>query len=122
MFVTYKSFNLKYLCEVSNISFPKIYSTSLVFGEELYKASIINRTDMIRYNVSDCVANLELCKRIDLINQVICLSYCSNSWIRDVLLYNTGAMATSCICRNAYNLGYQFVWTICDVKPDFFKR
>ena len=76
---------------------------------------------MTRYNIADCVANLELCKRLDLINQFICPSYFSNSWIRDVLLYNTGAMATYCICRNAYNLVYQFVWTRCDAKPDYFK-
>ena len=76
---------------------------------------------MIIYNIADCVANLELFKRLDLINQVICLSYCSNSWIRDVVLYNTGAMETSCICRNAYNLGYQFVWNRCDAKPNYFK-
>ena len=78
MFGTYKSYSLKYLCEVRNISFPKIYSTSLVFGEDWYKASSINRKYMIRYNILDCVDNLELCKRLDVINQVICLSYCSN--------------------------------------------
>ena len=117
----YKSFSLKYLCEVSNISSTKIYSTSLVFGEDCYKASSIHRKYMIIYNIEDCVANIELCKILYLINQVIYISYCSNSCIWDVLLYNKGDMETSCICRNAYNLGYQFVWTRCDAKPESFK-
>ena len=38
-----------------------------------------------------------------------------------MFLYNKGAMVTSCICRNAYNLGYQFVWTRCDGKNESFK-
>ena len=38
-----------------------------------------------------------------------------------MLLYNTGAMATPCICRNAYNLGYKFVWTRCDAKNESFE-
>ena len=38
-----------------------------------------------------------------------------------MLLYNTGAMATSCIYINAYNLGYQFVWNRCDAKNGYFK-
>ena len=67
MFGTYNSFSIKYLCEVSNISYPKIYSTSLVFGEDWYKASSINHKDMIRYNIAECVANIDLCKRLDLI-------------------------------------------------------
>ena len=58
MFGTYNSFILEYICEVSNISSPKIYSTSLVFGEDWYKSSIINNKDIIRYNIADCVANL----------------------------------------------------------------
>ena len=78
MFGKYKSFSIKYLCEVGNISSPKIYYTSLVFGEDWYKVSIINCKDMIRYNISDCVSNIELCKRLELIKQLICLSCCSN--------------------------------------------
>ena len=64
MFVTYKYFSLKYIFELSNISSPKICSTSLVFGEDWYKASSINHKDMIRYNIAASVANIELCKII----------------------------------------------------------
>ena len=38
-----------------------------------------------------------------------------------MLFHNTGAIATSCICRNAYNIGYQFVWTRYDAKTESFK-
>ena len=30
------------------------------------------------------------------------VSYWSSLWISDVLLYNIGAMAMSCICKNSY--------------------
>ena len=49
---------------------------------------------MISYNMDDCTANLEFYKVMDIINQIFCLSYFSSSWIRDVLLYNTGYMVT----------------------------
>ena len=38
-----------------------------------------------------------------------------------MLLYNTRAMATSCISRNAYNPDYQFVCTRCNAKTESFK-
>ena len=53
----------------------------------------------------DCYVALELCKRLDLVNQIMALCYCSRAWIEDVTLYNTGAMATSCIFFNAMKKG-----------------
>ena len=100
MFRTYKSFILKYLCEVNNVPYLNVHSTWLVFRNKWYNDSIIKRKDIIRYNMHDCTHNLEFCKALDLINQIFCLSYCSSSWIRCVLLYNTIAMATPWICRN----------------------
>jgi len=39
----------------------------------------------------------------------------------DVLLYNTGAMATSCVCFHALESKYVYNWTRCDWKPQDFK-
>ena len=73
VFSTYKSFSLKYLCEVNNIPYPKVYSTCLVFSNKWHNDSIINFKDMIRYNMADCTANLYFFKALDLINQTVCL-------------------------------------------------
>ena len=102
MFSNYKSFGLKNLCTANDTASPKIHAVSLIFGEDWYNSTSINHKYMIKYNMAECIANLELCRSLDLINQIICLSYCSSSWIRDVLLYNIGAMATFFICKNVY--------------------
>ena len=75
---------------------------------------------MIKYNMADCVANLELLRNLNLSNQIIYLSYCSSSWIRDVLLYNTGDMATSCICNNAYEEDEYVVQCGCDEADIYY--
>ena len=120
MFSNYKSFRLKNLCNANDTASPKIHDVSLIFGEEWYNSTGINRKDMIKYNMADCVANLELCRSLDLITQILCLSYCSSSWIRDVLLYNTGDMTTSCICNNVYEEDEYVIECGCDEADIYY--
>ena len=67
MFSNYKSFGLKNLCTANDTESPKIHDISLIFGEEWYNSTIINHKDMIKYNMAECIANLELCRSLDLI-------------------------------------------------------
>mmetsp|Transcript_2713 Transcript_2713/g.7222 ORF Transcript_2713/g.7222 Transcript_2713/m.7222 type:complete len:926 (+) Transcript_2713:17548-20325(+) len=121
MFGTYKTFSLGALCESNGIRSPKLLSTTLVFSELWYKDNAVNTMDMMRYNIADCRANLQLCEKLDLINEIISLSYIAKAWISDVLLYNTGAMATSCLCASALKDDYTFAWSRCDWRPENFK-
>jgi DNA polymerase elongation subunit (family B) len=59
--------------------------------------------------------------KLNIVNQLIALCFCSCAWADDVMLYNTGAMATSCVCFNTMNRGYVYNWTNCDWKPKEFK-
>ena len=37
-----------------------------------------NAITLVEYNITDCKATLELCKKLDLINKVVALCYCSS--------------------------------------------
>ena len=39
----------------------------------------------------------------------------------NVMLYNTGAMATSCVCYHALQMNCMYNWTRCNWKPSKFK-
>ena len=121
MFGTYKAFSLDALCKANDIPSPKIGSDTRVFSEYWYMESSANAKSMLIYNLRDCTANLALCVKLDIINQVIALSYAARAWIEDVMLYNTGAMATSCLCSAAFTRGYEYNWTRCDWNPNDFK-
>lgn len=58
---------------------------------------------MIKYNMLDCEATIDLCFSLDLINQIIALCSITRSYVLDVMLYSTGAIAASCLCHHAHN-------------------
>lgn len=121
MFGTFKTFSLDALCKANDIPTPKTQEYSRVFSEEWYMESSVNAKDMIEYNMRDCIATIALCEKLDIVNQIVCLSYTANAWIEDVLLYNTGAIATSSLCNATYSKGYRFMWTRCDWRPKQFR-
>lgn len=120
MFGEYKLFGLGPLCEANGIASPKT-THHRTFSSRWFEQTGVNATTMAVYNLGDCIANLELCKRLDLVNQVVSLCYASRAWIQDVMLYNTGAIATSCLCTAAYIRGYDFAWNRCDWRPESFR-
>ena len=84
------------------------------FQLEWYQGAANNTRSMYMYNLMDCHVVLELYKRLDLVNQIMALCYCLRAWTEDVVFYNTGAVATSCICFNAMKRGCAYNWTRCD--------
>jgi len=121
MFGTFKQFSLDSLAKELNLSVLKGSTQDIKFEMEWFQESAGNTHLMSVYNNIDCRVVLKLCKHLDLINQIIALCYCSRSWIEDVMLYNTGAMATSCICFNAMLHKCTYNWTRCDWHPLNFK-
>lgn len=120
MFGRFKQFSLDALCKQLNLSVQKLTRQTIVFDLDWFTDCAANALNMVRYNLVDCMATLGLCTHLDLMNQVVALCYCSHAWVEDVMLYNTGAMATSCLCHSAANMGYVYNWTRCDWKPSQF--
>lgn len=75
---------------------------------------------MATYNMRDCEATLGLCQKLDIINQIVSLCYGAKAWIRDVALYNTGAMSLSFMCSRSWSKGYIYNWTRSDWIPSVF--
>lgn len=121
MFGTFSQFSLDYLAKQLKLPMLKGCTNKMKFEIEWFEGALNNSRLMSVYNIMDCCVVLELCKNLDLINQIIALCYCSRAWIEDVMLYNTGAMATSCICFNAMEHKCVYNWTRCDWKPQDFK-
>ena len=120
MYHSFKQFSLEHLSNVLELPLGKMDSRALHFCRDWYSASFVNRFDMARYNMRDCDATLGLCEKLDIINQVVSLCYGAKAWIRDVMLYNTGAMSLSSMCSIAWNKGYRYNWTRCDWIPNVF--
>ena len=70
MFGTYKLFSLDALCTANDIASPKT-STPRVFRKRWHCEFNTNALYMLKYNLGDCMANLNLCKKLDLINHII---------------------------------------------------
>ena len=75
---------------------------------------------MAKYNLMDCQVNLELCRHQDLLNQIVGLCRITRSYILDVMIYSTGAMAASSLCSYALKQNKHYVWTRCDHYPKEF--
>jgi DNA polymerase elongation subunit (family B) len=76
---------------------------------------------MITYNMTDCDVTLELCFKLDLINHLIAISNITRSYIIDVMLSSTGAIAASALCSYALTRQCRYNWTRCDFHPDNFE-
>lgn len=120
MYHRFKVFSLDQICKALELPVQKMYSHNLRFCKDWYSSCFTNRLEMARYNIVDCEATLAVCKRLDMINQIVALCYGANAWIRDVLLYNTGAMSLSSMCSVAWKHGYKYNWTRCDWVPNTF--
>jgi DNA polymerase elongation subunit (family B) len=80
-----------------------------------------NAIDMVKYNMQDCMVNLKLCFKLDLVNQVVAICNITRVYIEDVMLYSTGAIVASALCAKALSNGHSYVWTRCDYHPwEFF--
>ena len=121
MYGTYKRFSLDALCKEESIPSPREGFVHRLFSEAWFMESRTNASDMVTYNIGDCIATLDLCAKLDLINQIVSLCYTAKAWVSDVLAYNTGTMASSCLCSHAHSRGYSISWTRCDWKPENFK-
>ncbi len=120
MYHMFKSFSLQHLCHSLDLDVGKLDNTRLRFCEHWYTSSFANSLEMTNYNMRDCEATLALCERLDIVNQIVALCYGAKAWIRDVALYNTGAMSLSSMCSVAWSKGYRYNWTRCDWIPDVF--
>ena len=121
MFGTFNQFSLDSLGKQLKLCKLKMNNKEMPFNIALYTSCADYARRMARYNIMDCEVTIELCKKLDLVNQIVALCYCSRAWAEDVMLYNTGAMATSCTCYNALKEGYRYNWTRCDWKPMDFR-
>jgi DNA polymerase elongation subunit (family B) len=72
---------------------------------------------MTKYNMQDCEVTLNLCFKLDLINQMIAICNITRSYIVDVMVSSTGAIAASALCNYALNEGREYIWTRCDYHP-----
>lgn len=120
MYHRFSSFSLEYLCRTLELPIGKMDRGIMKFCQDWYSSSFANSLKMTQYNMMDCDATLSLCNKLDMINQIVALCYGARAWIRDVALYNTGAMSLSSMCSVAWNHGYRYNWTRCDWIPDVF--
>ena len=120
MYDRFKYFSLDYLSNILDLPLTKMDKIDIHFCKDWYSGSFVNSLTMAKYNMRDCEVTLELCNKLDIINQIMSLSHCANAWIRDVLLYNTGAMSVSSVCSNAWSKGFRYNWTRCDWIPNIF--
>ena len=120
MYDRFAMFSLEYLSKVLEVPLPKISNENTHFCIDWYSASFANSLAMATCNMRDCDATLGVCNKLDIINQVVSLCYVAKAWIRDVMLYNTGAMALSSMCSIAWTKGYRYNWTRCDWIPNVF--
>jgi hypothetical protein len=120
MYHVFKVFLLQHLRHSLDIPMGKLDTTRLRFCKQWYTSSFVNTLEMIHYNIRDCEATLALSERLDIINQIVALCYGAKTWIRDVSLYNTGAMSLISMCSIAWDKGYRYNWTRCDWVPDVF--
>lgn len=118
---SFSQFSLDSLAKELKLPMLKGTTPSGSFNLEWFNGAPGNTRDMVKYNMLDCKVCLELCRKLDPINQIIALCYCSRAWIEDVMLYNTGAMAISCVCFEALRDKCTYNWTRCDWKPQDFK-
>jgi len=120
MYHRFKYFSLDHLSNTLELPLTKMNSENIHFCKDWYSRSFVNSLQMATYNMRDCDATLGLCNKLDIINQVVSLCYGAKAWIRDVMLYNTGAMSLSSMCSIAWSKGYRYNWTRCDWIPDIF--
>jgi hypothetical protein len=97
----FKSFALGNLAQDLGLQHKKLDTSKMEFSLKWYTRSLSNATDMIRYNMIDCKVTLDLCFSLDLVNQMIALCSITKSYILDVMLSSTGAIAASCLCNYA---------------------
>eukprot|EP00978_Attheya_sp_CCMP212_P041928 scaffold247168_cov61-Attheya_sp.AAC.1 len=121
MYTRFKQFSLDALCKALKLTNQKTDIASANFDLDLFTNAPGVALEVVTYNIQDCRATLSLCENLDLINQVVGLCYCSRAWGEDVMLYNTGAMATSCLCYRASLNNCVYNWTRCDWKPEEFE-
>ena len=70
-----------------------IENMMLMFCRDLYESSFIKSVKTVVNNINNCDATLALCKKLEIVNHVVSLCYGSKSWIKDIALYNFGAMS-----------------------------
>lgn len=120
MYNRFRHFSLEYLCNTLELPLTKLSNERCRFCKDWYSSSFVNSIEMANYNIRDCEATLELCQKLDIIYQIVSLCYGAKAWIRDVILYNTGAMSLSSMCAMAWSRGYRYNWTRCDWIPSVF--
>ena len=49
----------------------------------------VNATYMVLYNMRDCVANLDLCKKLDLVNEIVSLCFVAKAWATGGMVWDT---------------------------------
>lgn len=118
MFMKFRSFKLGSLAESLDLSVGKMDSSQYTHDIYEFMSDRDNALGIMRYNVRDCDVVLELCFKLDLINTMVSICYATKSAIQDVLIYSTGAIATSCLSNYASNIDARFVWTRCDWQPE----
>ena len=79
-----------------------------------------NASDMVHYNMQDCIVNLELCFNLDLINQIVAICNITHAYIGDVTLYSAGEIAASALCHKALSNRQRYIWTRYDYHPRDF--
>ena len=117
----FKSFSLANLAIDLDLEHKKMETSTIACNMEWFERNINNTITMIKYNILHCEVTLDLCFSLDLINQIIALCSMTRSYILDVMLYSTGAIAASCLCNRAYDKNCRYVWTRCDYWPSEFE-
>ncbi len=79
----------------------------------------VNTAEMMTYNVINCQVTLELCFELDLINQRVALCFFAKSYVVDVMLSSSGAIAASSLSSYVWEQGYRYSWT-SDHRPEKF--
>jgi DNA polymerase elongation subunit (family B) len=117
----FKSFALANLALDLGLTHKKLDTSSMTFSLTWYKHLHSNSHSMTTYNMMDCEVTLELCFKLDLVNQLIAISNITRSYIIDVMLSSTGAIAASALCAYALTRQCRYNWTRCDYHPDNFE-
>jgi len=117
----FHSFALGDLANTLGLTNRKLSTKDMKFDLGWFSRSGFNSTSMVRYNMMDCEVNLDLCFQLDLINQMMAICNITRSYMLDVMIYSTGAIAASALCASALRDDMKYVWTRCDYRPYEFE-